>query len=58
MTQPTHINLHFNDYGQVLRYYSFAFNLDRSMGSSSILNDPSNRVCVPNKTEDLNVNVF
>ena len=27
-------------------------------GSYNILNDLSNRICVPNKTEDLNLKVF
>ena len=32
--------------------------LDRCVGNSNILNDLSNRVCVPNKTEDLNLSIF
>ena len=39
-------------------YYPFAVNLDRCVGSYNILNNLSNRVCVPNKTEDLNLNIF
>ena len=50
MTQCTLINLHPNEYSQGLRYYKFAVNLDRCMGSCNI-----NRVCVPDKTEDLNL---
>ena len=46
-TQPTLINLHPNEYTQGLRYYSFAVNLDRCT-----VNDLSNTICVPNKTED------
>ena len=38
-----------------LRYYPFAVNLDRCCNT---LSDLSNKVCVPNKTEDLNLNVF
>ena len=34
-------------------YYPFAVNLDKCT-----FNDLSNRVCVPNKTEDLNSSVF
>ena len=30
-------------------------NLDRSIGSFNTLNDLSNKVCLPNKTEDLDV---
>ena len=58
MTQPTLIHLHPNEYTQGLLYYPFAVNLDRCMGSCNTLNDLSNRICVPNKTEDLNLNVF
>ena len=50
MNQPTLINIHSNEYIHRLRYYSFAVNLDRCIGSCNILNDLSNRVCVPNKT--------
>ena len=39
-------------------HYPFAVNLDRCVGSYNILNNLSNRVCVPNKTEDLNLNIF
>ena len=58
MTHPTLINLHPNEYSQGLRYYPFAVNLDRYVGSFNILYDLSNRVCVLNKTEDLNLSVF
>ena len=32
--------------------------LDRCVGSCHTLNDFSNKVCVPNKTEDLGLRVF
>ena len=32
---------------------SFAIKLDRFFGSLNILIDLSNKVCIPNKTEDL-----
>ena len=32
--------------------------LDRSVGSFDTHNDLSNKVCVPNKTEDLNLSVL
>ena len=32
--------------------------LDRCVGNCSTLNDLSDKVCVPSKTEDLNVSVF
>ena len=59
MTQLTLIYLHHNEYGRGLRYYPFAVNLDRCVGSCNTLSDLSNRVCVcPNKTEDSHLNVF
>ena len=56
--QPTLINLHPNEYSQELRYSPFAVKLDKCVGSCNTLNDSSNKVCVPNKTEDLNIHVF
>ena len=53
--QATLINLHPNEYNQELHYYPFAVKLDKCAGSCNTLNDLSNKVCVPNKTEDLNI---
>ena len=36
----------------------FAVKLERCVGSCNTLNDLSNKVCVPNNTEDLNMHVF
>ena len=58
MTQPSIINLHPNEYSQEFHYYPFAVKLDRCVGSCNTLNDLSNKVCIPNKTEDLNLSVF
>ena len=61
MTQPTLINLHPNEYSQEFHYYPFAVRLDRCVGSCNTLTDwsnISNKVCVLNKTEDLNLKVF
>ena len=58
MTQPTFINLHPNEYSQKFHYYPFAVRLDRCVGSCNTQNYLSNKVCVPNKTEDLNISVF
>ena len=44
--------LHPNGYSQELHYYPFTIKLDRCVGSCNILHDLSNKVCVPNKTED------
>ena len=56
--QPTLINLHPNECNQELHYYPFADKLNKCVGSCNTLNGLSNRVCVPNKTEDLNTHVF
>ena len=58
MIQPSLINLHSNEYSQEFHYYPFSDKLDRCVGSCNTLNDLSNKVCVPNKTEDLNLSVF
>ena len=55
--QPTLINLHSNQYTQEFHYYLFAVKLDRCVGRCNTLNDLSNKVCVLNKTEDLNLSV-
>ena len=58
MIQPTLINLHPNEYNQEFLYYLFSVKLDRCVGSWYVLNDLSNKVCIPNKTEDLNLSIF
>ena len=58
MAQPTLINLHPDEYSQEFHYYPFAVRLDRCVESSNTLNYLSNKVCVPNKTEDLNLSRF
>ena len=58
MTQPNLINLYRNEYRQELHYYSFVVKLDRCVGGCNTFNDFSNKVCVPNKTENLNLSVF
>ena len=56
--QSTFINLHSNEYSQEFHYYPFTVKLDKCVGSCNTLNDLSNKVCIPNKTEDLNLRVF
>ena len=56
--QPALINLHPNECNQELHYYPFVVKLVRCVGSCNTLNDLSNKVCVQNKTEDLNAHVF
>ena len=58
ITNRTLINFHLNEYSQELHYYPFGVKLNRCAGSCSTLNDLSNKVCVPNKTENLNQSVF
>ena len=56
--EPTLIILDPNEYSQQFHCYPFAVKLDRCVGSCKTLNDLSNKVCIPNKTEDLNLSVF
>ena len=58
MTQTTPINLHPKKYIQGLQCHPLAVNLDRCMESRNTLNDVSNRICVPSKTENLNLSIF
>ena len=58
MIQPILINLHPDEYSQELHYYPFAVKLNRCVGNCNTLNDLSNKVYVPNKTEDLNLSMF
>ena len=58
MVQPTFNNLRPNEYNQELHYYPFAVKLSRCVESFNILNNLSNKVCVLNKAEDLNIHVF
>ena len=58
MVQSTFINLHPNEYSQEFHYYPFVVELDRCVGSCNTLNDLSNKVCAPNKTEDLNLSML
>ena len=55
MTQPSLISVHPNECIEGLHYYPFAVNLDKYRGICNTLNDLSTKVCVPNKTEDLNL---
>ena len=50
--------MHPNEYSQESHYEPFSIKLDRCAGSCDTLNDLSNKVCIPNKTEDLNLSVL
>ena len=56
--QPPLINLHPDEYKQKFHYYPFSDKLHRCVGSCNTLNDLSNTVCVPIKTDNLNLSVF
>ena len=56
--QPTFMNLHPKEISEEFHYYPFTVKLEKCVGSCNTLNDLSNKVCVPNKTEDLNLSVF
>ena len=58
MIQLTLINSYPNEYSQKFHYYRFSVELDKCVKSCNTLNDLSSKVCVPNKTEDLNLSVF
>ena len=45
-------------YSQEIQYYPFAVKLDKRVGSCNTLHDLSEEVCVPNKSEDLNIHIF
>ena len=61
MIQPALINLHqefsLHQYSQEFHYYPFAVKLDKCIGICSTLNGLSNKVCIQNKTEDLNLSL-
>ena len=49
---------HSYEYSPEFYYYPFTIKLDRCVESCNTLNDLPNKVCVPNKTEDLNLSMF
>ena len=57
MIQPTSISLNPYEYTLGLCYYPFAVNFDRCVRSYNTLNNLSNKTCVANETEDLNLSV-
>ena len=58
MTQPTLISLDTNDNSQEFHYYPFTVKLDRCVGNFNTIDDLTNKLCVPNKTEVLNLSAF
>ena len=51
MIQPALINSHLNEYSWEFHNYPFVVKLYRCVESCNIVNDLSNKVCVPNKTK-------
>ena len=56
--QPTLFILNPSECNQEFHYYPILIKLDRYTGSCNTINGLSNKVCSPNKTEDLNLSVF
>ena len=53
-TRPFLINLNPLE----VKYYPFLITLDKCNGNCNTLNNISDKICVPNGTEDKNLNVF
>ena len=53
LIQHALINWHPNAYSHEFHYCLFAVKLDRCVWNCNTLNDIHNKVCIPNKTEDL-----
>ena len=62
MIQPTIINLHPNKYSQEFVNKSILsiceYKLDRCVGSCNTLNNLSNKVCIPHKTNQSVLNII
>ena len=58
MIQSNLVNLYHNEHSQEFHYYPFSVKLDIFVGSCNTLCQLSNELCVPNKTEDLNLSMF
>ena len=56
--QPTPISLHPNEYSQEFHYYPFVVRLNSCTRNCNTFNDLSNKVCAPNKTENLDLSIF
>ena len=58
INQPILISLLPIKYSQEFHYYTLTVKLYRCVASCNTLNNLSNKVCIPNKTGVLNLNVF
>ena len=57
IARPTLIDLNSDEYHQELSYYPFMVKLYRCNASCNMFDNSSTRICVPNKTADVNLNV-
>ena len=55
MTRPTLTDFNPDESNQGLRWYSLTSNLDKFSGSCNTIYYPSGRICVSNKTENVNI---
>ena len=58
MARSTFTDLNPDEYNQRLCYYPFMFNLGHCNRSCNAFDDSSCRICVSNKVENININVF
>ena len=58
IARPTFLNLNPDEHNQELLHYLFMVKLDKCNGSCITFNDLSSRICVLNKAEYVNLNVF
>ena len=58
MARPALIDLIPDEYNQGLPYYPIIVNLGRWNRSCKTFDDLSDRICTPNKRENVNLNVF
>ena len=56
--QTTFFNSYPNQYNQEIHQYPFSVKLDTCFGSCNTINDLSNKICIPSKTEDLNLGFY
>ena len=58
MTRPNLIDLNPNGHNQRLHHYPFITSLDKCDGGCNTTDDPPGRIYVPNKIEDVYLNIF
>ena len=58
MTRSSFTNLNPDEYNQGLCEDPFMVTLGRCIGNCNTLDNPFGSICVPNKTENVNINAF